>query len=239
VIVGEGFLARAFAPHFREDPDTLVFASGVSNSLETSKVAFDRERRLLQTMLAKGAKRFVYFGSCGVSVPDTEPTAYMQHKRSMESLLLSTQGSVILRLPQVVGFTRNTHTLTNFLRDHIRSGEYFSIWSTAERNLVDIDDVVAIGIDLIARAGKEPQVFSIAARESTSMPEIVRIFERVLGYTANCSLEQKGEPLRIDAHEAIEAAERLGIDLGDGYLECVIKKYYASSAETGTVADSC
>jgi nucleoside-diphosphate-sugar epimerase len=232
MIVGDGFMARAFAPKFNDDPDTVIFASGVSNSLETSAASFERERSLLKKMLARGAERFVYFGSCGVSIEDAEPTQYMEHKKSMESTVLSSPGAVILRLPQVVGVAKNSHTLTNFLRDRIQSGEHFSVWSGAERNLIDIDDVVAIGTALIANASVGPQAFSIAARQSFPMPEIVKIFERVLGRAANYSLECRGCPLKIDARLAIETGERLGIDLGAGYIERVVAKYYAPPHKT-------
>ena len=232
MIVGQGFMARAFAPRFNDDPDTVIFASGVSNSLETSTTNFERERSLLENLLARGARRFVYFGSCGVSTEDAGLTPYMKHKKSMESMVLSSAGAVILRLPQVVGVARNSHTLTNFIRDRILSGEHFCVWSGAERNLVDIEDVVAIGTALIENAGVEPQLFSIAARQSLPMLEIVKIFERVLSRTANYSLESKGCPLKIDARLAIETGERLGIDLGAGYIERVVAKYYAPPDKT-------
>ena len=228
MIIGKGLLARAFEPHFGKDPETVIFASGVSNSLETRGSEFAREHSLLRQLQADVAKRLVYFGSCGVTVEVGELTPYMKHKKLMESLVLSSAGGLVLRLPQVVGAMGNPNTLSNFIHDRIVSGEHFTVWAHAERNLIDIDDLVAIGTILITEMDdRSASVVSIAARKSMLMTEIVKIFERVHGKPANYSIVEKGDPLKIDTKKAAETGAHLGIDLGDGYIERVIRKYYA------------
>lgn len=227
MIVGKGLLAQAFAPYFGDNPEIVVFASGVSNSLETREEEFAREHALLCQLLAKHAKRFVYFGSCGVATAEADLTAYMKHKKQMESLVLATRGGLVLRLPQVVGRTDNHHTLTNFLRDRILSGEHFTVWAHAERNLIDIDDIAAIGATLAADTDAGSAVVPIAADSSVPMREIVKTFERVLDKRANYSLLDKGAAMHIDTSRIREVTSRLGIDLGDGYAERVLRKYYA------------
>ena len=226
MIVGNGLLARAFEPHFGGNPDVVIFASGVSNSLETRAGEFARERTLLRQLLDGEAKRFVYFGSCGVTAQEAELTPYMKHKRLMESLVLSMPHGLVLRLPQVVGRTENPHTLTNFLRDRIQSGEHFTVWAHAERNLMDIDDIVRIGVKLATDPTCETTAISIAASKSLLMPEIIRIFERVLDKAAHYSTIEKGAPMIIDTTALETLSVKLGIDLGDDYIERVIRKYY-------------
>ena len=221
-------MARAFEPHFSVDDSVVVFASGVSNSLETRSSEFSREDSLLRELLTTRPRRFVYFSSCGVTAAESELTPYMWHKRSMESLVLSAPHGLVLRLPQVVGWTENHHTLTNFLRDHILSGEHFTVWAHAERNLIDIDDIVKIGVTLITELPTEAATVSIAATQSLPMPEIVGIFERVMGKAANCSYVGKGASMVIDTAMVESLSARLGIELGDGYIERVIAKYYAA-----------
>jgi nucleoside-diphosphate-sugar epimerase len=230
VIVGHGLLARAFAPRFGNDPDIVVFASGVSNSAETDAGAFHREEELLQEALAASARRLVYFSSCGVVASGEPATPYMTHKGRMEALVLASPGGLVLRLPQVVGRTENPHTLTNFLHRHIEEGLPFEIWSRAERNLIDVDDIVAIGSAMIDADDEAGRTQSIAARDSTPMPEIVRIFERVIGRRANCAYLPRGAPLPIDSAEAQRLAGVLGLDLGSGYAERIIGKYYGRHA---------
>ena len=227
MIVGRGLLARAFTARYGTDPSVTIFASGVSNSQETGVDRFARERALLAPFL-DGGTRLVYFGSCAsVMDGDTSATPYMRHKRAMEELVVGSPDGLVLRLPQVVGPTQNPNTLTNFLRDHILNGSPFTVWANAERNLIDVDDVVAIGTRLIDTAGsKSDRAFSVASADPLPMPAIISIFEHVLGRKAICSTEPLGGPLRIDAAEAFAAAGKLGIDLGRGYAEAVIRKYY-------------
>lgn len=226
MIVGGGMLARAFAPRLGSRPDILVFASGVSNSLEISTASFEREQRLLAEHLSDKGRRVVYFSSCGVIDDDARLTPYMKHKKRMESLVLVSPGGMVFRLPQVVGPTENAHTLTNFLRDRILSGEHFSVWAKAQRNLIDIDDIVDIGTSIIDESLAGSRVFSIAATQSLDMLDIVKIFELTLGKAAHYSIEDKGLPMTIDTGKAEEVAARLRIKLGNGYIENVIKKYY-------------
>ncbi len=226
MIVGRGLLARSFEALYENDHDVVIFASGVSNSLETGVDAFSRECRLLTDVLASNPPRLVYFGSCGVAEPSGPATPYMRHKRDMESLVVAHAGGLVLRLPQVVGMTSNPNTLTNYLRDRIVKGEHFTVWAKAERNLVDVDDIVAIAKTLIS-ATPHRSTISIAAEHSVSMPDIIDIFERVLQRKANCTMEDLGSPLPIDSATAVEVAKDVGIDLGHGYAERVIRKYYA------------
>lgn len=228
MIVGKGLLARAFEPHFGGDSGVVVFASGVSNSLETRRPEFDRETALLKDWLAHEARRFIYFSSCGVAAADADLNPYMRHKQSMESLVLSASSGMVLRLPQVVGNTANHNTLTNFLRDRIVAGEHFTVWARAERNLIDVDDVVKISVLLATEVPSRAAPVSIAAARSLLMPEIIGIFERTLGRTANCSFVERGSPMVIDTTVAENVSAVLGIDLGKGYIERIINKYYAA-----------
>lgn len=231
MIVGNGLLARTFAPYYGDVQDLVIFASGVSNSLETDPAAFSRERELLQSCIDSNPRRLVYFGSCGVGVHDDAPTRYMLHKREMEAMVGTLPGGMVLRLPQVVGATPNPNTLTNFIRDRIMADEQFTVWARAERNLVDVDHVLAIARTMIDAPGTPRRVTSIAAKRSTLMPDIVASFERVLQRRARYVLVDKGLPLEIDTSGASEIAARLGIDMGDGYAERIIGKYYARSRE--------
>lgn len=226
MIIGKGLLARAFAPRYADDPDTIIFASGVANSAEADLMVFARERDMLIPLLGDD-RRLVYFGSCGSASPgDVGDTPYMRHKRAMEALVADAPNGLVLRLPQVVGVTPNPNTLTNFLRDRILSRTPFTIWANAERNLIDVSDVARIGSHLIDMAKGNRRIFSIASANTLPMPSIVEIFERVLRVKANCNLEPRGCRLEIDARDSLEIAEELGINLGIGYADSVIRKYY-------------
>lgn len=225
MIVGSGLLARAFAPAFASRRDVLVFASGVSNSLQADPAAFAREAALLDDALRHDGV-LLYFGTCSIGDADRRDTPYARHKAAMETRVLDHPGGLVLRLPQVVGDTPNPHTLTNFLRDRILHETAFSVWEHAERNLVDVDDVARIGARLVeAHAG--PRAVAIAAPRPVRMPALVAMFERVLDRRAHFTLEPRGAPLRIDAAEAHAIAGTLGIDMDGDYVDRLIGKYYA------------
>lgn len=225
MIVGAGLVARAFAPLYADDPDTLIFASGVSNSSETDPQAFLRERSLLQRYLAGGFQRVMYFGSCNVVNP-RQDSAYFQHKRAMEALVAAHPCGTVLRLPQVVGRTRNPNTLTNFLRDRILAGQPLTVWTGACRNLIDIDDVVRIAARLLAAPDTVPSIVSIASPWSLPMREIVALFESAMGRHAHVIEVDRGETMQIDTRLAEQVAADIGLDFGPDYPLRVIHKYY-------------
>ena len=229
MIVGSGLVARAFARRYAEDNDTLVFASGVSNSGETDQAAFERERSMLLEHLDGPQRRLVYFGSCNV-VNDQEHSPYFQHKRAMEALVTGSGKGTVLRLPQVVGRTRNPNTLTNFIRDCILQGRPLTVWTHAQRNLIDVDDVALIATRIL-ESDSVPAVVAIASPWSLPMPAIVDLFERVLQRPAQRLLVDRGAPMTIDSTLAESVARDVGVDFGPNYPLKVIEKYYGAAHE--------
>ena len=67
-------------------------------------------------------------------------------------------------------------------------------------------------------------------RKRMKLPFSLRALVRVLGREANCNYLPRGAPLRIDSTDAQRLAGRLGMDLGPGYAERVIGKYYGRHA---------
>lgn len=229
MIVGNGLLAKVFSRMYADRTDVTIFAAGVSNSMETQPAAFERERQLLLDRLAERHSKFVYFGSCAVGNPQEIKTPYLAHKAEMESIVLQSGRGVVLRLPQVVGRSDNIHTLTNFLYRHIVSGEHFTVWSRAERNLIDVEDIVKIASFVIDQKRGYHDMVPVAAFKSTPMPHVVSTFEETLGIKANFSTVDKGVPFPIDTSIVESICHQIDIDLGEGYLERILRKYYQSS----------
>lgn len=229
-VVGRGLLGRAFSSVSGFAPGTVVFASGVSNSNTVEAAAFERESALLRRWMDASHGNLIYFSSCGLASGETTHSTYMRHKRGMEAIVLQGEQSRVFRLPQVVGYTDNPHTLINYLRQHIVDGMPFEVWSRAERNLIDIDDVVAIVTEMVREPRGQPRVVNVAGLRSTPMPEIVRLLERSLGRKASFTLVPKGEPMTLDTRHTAEVARRLGLDLGETYAGRVIARYCASVA---------
>lgn len=228
-VVGRGLLGRAFSAARGFAPGTVVFASGVSNSGTTDRAAFEREAALLRQWMDTSHGNLLYFSSCGLASGDTTHSTYMRHKSDMEAIVLEGERSRVFRLPQVVGYTDNPYTLVNYLRQHIVDCMPFEVWANAERNLIDIDDVVAI-VTAMAQDPRQPRLVNVAGLHSTPMPEIVRLLEDRLGRKAIFTLVPKGEPMTLDTRHTAEIARRMGLDLGETYAGRVIARYCAAIA---------
>ena len=227
MIIGNGLLARAFAPHCAENPDLIVFASGVSNSRETRPEAFARERAMLEAALEQD-KMLVYFSSCSIADRDLADAPYVPHKQAQEKLITErARRMAIFRLPQVVGRTDNPHTLTNYLYHTIASGDVFHVWTRARRHLIDVDDVARIAERLIERGDADNRVTNIACPFPVSVLDLVRTFEQVMDKRALYDLIDSGGSYEIDVALAMQAAAEAGVVMDENYIHQLIRKYYA------------
>lgn len=225
MIVGDGLVASAFNSYFGDDPNVLVFASGVSNSRENRNEAFMRERQMLMKWLCN-EKYILYFSTCSVNDPELLDTPYVIHKKEMEALVRSSGNYAIFRLPQVIGKTPNPNTLANYLYKHIMSEAHFQVWRHARRNIIDVDDVAAIVTYLVRTDGIKGATINIACPFAISIPQLVKTFELVTGKKANYSFVEGGGRYTIDSNLATEAAKQIGVNFDDSYIEKLIRKYY-------------
>lgn len=230
MIIGRGLVATAFAAEWQDDPFTAIVAAGVSHSGETDPAAFAREEALLDEVMAMPSIRhIVYFGSCAVGNPAERQTPYLHHKARMEGRILADPRGRVFRLPQVVGEGGNPHTLTNFLRARIESGELFDVWARAERNLIDIRDVATLGTYVLRHPDDYPRMMPLADVRSTNMLEIVRAMEAVLQRQGNYRILDQGVSFPIDTRDCERAAAACGVPLGEGYLLRLLGHYYVAT----------
>lgn len=226
MLVGGGLIAKAFA-EFGPNPDTKVFASGVSNSLEAAPEEFARERNLLQSEIDGFSGMLIYFGTASVHDPSEAKRAYVLHKKAMESLVAERcRRFVIFRLPQVVGRNANASTVIEYFRRKILAGEPFDVWRAARRRLIDVDDVVTICRAQIAKPESVNRVIDIVPPVSIGAEDIVAELASITGREAHYTLVDKGGDLEIDAAPFVALAKELGITFGANYPWQVIRKYH-------------
>jgi nucleoside-diphosphate-sugar epimerase len=227
MIIGGGLLANAFRGEFFGHDDVIIFASGVSNSKETDEVEFSRERRLLEQYLSLNIP-LVYFSTCSVIDEDLKHTAYVQHKLEMESLVKNVDSYGIFRLPQVVGTTKNPNTLINYLYDQISRKKRFQVWTHAERNLIDVEDVAKIVSEILRRGQLTKISINIASPMSTPIVRIVEILEKIIGENAVFDELPIGSYYSIDVNYSMEFSKKIGIKFDANYNENLLKKYYGN-----------
>jgi nucleoside-diphosphate-sugar epimerase len=224
-------LARAFAP-YAESPDVLVFASGVSNSREVSTDAFTREGRLLRESATRYPDAtFVYFSTCSVLDEELRSAPYVQHKLAMEALTSTRPRFYVFRLPLVVGYSDNPHTLMNFFYHRILRELPIPVWDGAERNLIDVQDVYAIASRIIDRRLMENQIINIAAPQNISITDIVTTMAAVTGKAPNVVHEKGHQRSRyaIDISAIKPTVDDLKLAFDECYLESTLRKYYGQS----------
>ena len=226
MVIGGGMMAKAFSA-FRVDSGTVIFASGVSDSLEDRREAFDRERSLLlRTREENSDKLMVYFGTCSVVDPDRSDTPYVQHKLEMESLLQNSDGpSMILRLPLAIGPAHRTRTLAQFLYEKISREQPFEVWAHATRYPVDVADTFRIANLFIGQRSLWNRRINIALR-AFNILDFVRSMEFIVGKGARYELIPKGKHYELSCPEVRAIANQLELDFSDLYLDRVLGKYF-------------
>lgn len=229
MIVGSGLVARAFLAHAEQLPSACIYAAGVSNSSCVDPREFAREQQRLEQALDanRDSSCFLYFSTCSTSDPDLLASAYVVHKLRMEERVRAHPRHLILRLPQLAGLTPNPHTLLNYLHARIVRSERFQIWSRAQRNIIDVDDVARIALELVLTEHAQRETINVAVPRSATIGEITAAMEQVLGRRAIYDSIDRGSAYVIDTSRISPSLDRLGLSFPPNYLHDVIAKYYA------------
>lgn len=143
MIIGNGLIAKAFKNSSVDTDDIIIFASGISNSLENDINQYDRERELLlKTINENKQKKIIYFSSILTNFIENK---YYTHKLLMESLIINTANNyLIFRLPQLIGELGNQNNIINTLKHKILNDETITAYINVKRSIMDIDDAVKI-----------------------------------------------------------------------------------------------
>jgi|SRR3990167_825667 len=119
MIIGNGDIASVIP----DREDRLYFASGVSNSRETRRSEYEREKKLL--LKQDKYRHIVYFSSLCIFYSDI---LYAQHKRRMENLIKKHfKHYTIVRLGNIT-WGKNPNTIINFFKNKLKTGEPVKIW---------------------------------------------------------------------------------------------------------------
>jgi len=226
MLIGNGLLANTFLK-YKNDNSVLIFASGVSNSLETNETEFNREKNLLLSNLSVHQKRkFIYFSTCSIYDPSLSESPYILHKQKIESLIVDNHDDyLIIRLPNIVGNRGNEHTLINYFVSAIRSDEQIRIWKNATRNLLDQADMFIL-VENILNAGCQNEIINVANPIHYRVIDILREVEICLVKKANYILLDKGASYTIDISKIVDMIHDLNRDFSIKYLKSILKKYY-------------
>jgi nucleoside-diphosphate-sugar epimerase len=227
MVLGTGLLASGFRA-YHDDDHRLIFASGVSNSINTDVKAFVRERDLLtKTIDAHQNRTFTYFSTCGVYDPSICNTPYVLHKLEMEAVLREKHPDYhIFRISNIAGRSANPHTILNYLVDHIKTGLPFLVWKNASRNIIGIDDTVAICDHIIQQQLFRNDIVNIGNSKNYEVMQIIHAIEEIFSKKGSYELQEKGSGPLIETEKIQSILSDLQIDFDEAYLNRMLQKYF-------------
>jgi hypothetical protein len=153
MVIGNGDIAKTLIEEGLDRDDVTFFASGVSNSQETSRAAFMREYELLAEH-SKCGLHLVYFSSLSIYYSKTD---YAAHKRSMEYEIQRLFNTFSIFRIGNISWGYNPNTIINYFKSefdcdrtplmqdayrHVISKEEFIYWikkiSLSARDFINI-----------------------------------------------------------------------------------------------------
>lgn len=228
MVIGNGLMANAFSV-YKSNNNMLIFASGVSNSLEENPLEFARELQLLKKSHKNHPNStLVYFSTLSILDNEVHKRPYVQHKLAMESFIRQNISNyLILRVSNVVGENGNTHTIVNFLVNAVKNETSITIWKYAERNIIDVNDVVFIVTELLKK-GEQNKIINIATNYNIPVVEILETIEHYFNKKAKVKLLPLGKPLTMDVSYIASYLKEIEKNKGKGldYIETLLKSYY-------------
>ena len=129
-IFGNGFIASNLKK-LKTKKKIYIYAAGVSNSNSKKNHHYLREVSTIKKIVKKIDKNitFVYISSLSVENKKLQNNKYVKNKLKIEKIVKSNFiHYLIIRLPQVVGRSKNKHTLTNSIFHNIKKNEKFLLW---------------------------------------------------------------------------------------------------------------
>jgi len=226
MIIGDGMLATAFLKAGINTDHHIIFASGVSNSLETDPNEFKRESDLLLSY-SRNNEKLVYFSTVSIFDPSLYKNPYIQHKLNIEKIIRDNFSKyLIIRLPIVVGKSNNTNTLTNFLYLSLINNLPFNLYLNATRYLIDLDDAVRLS-SLIILKTEGNQTINLVLDNKISAADIVMMLSEITGKQGNYNMISEGADYDVDHRpfKELMGKEQFKIDQ-EKYIFNLLNKYY-------------
>jgi hypothetical protein len=225
MVVGNGLIASVFFDDYGNDNDFIIFAAGVSNSMETRISEFKREEDLLNTTLLENkGKHLVYFSSFIDSNPSKKK--YADHKLNMENIVKNSKTYyTILKLPQVIGYGGNKHELINFIITKLKSDEEIGVYENTYKSLIDVEDVKRI-VDFLLKQWHDKNTYvRFPYIEKLLVEEIVKLVAKEIGVDPKIRMISSPPndfpELMIAPKEVLNHLNIIPV----GYTEKIIRKY--------------
>ena len=222
VIIGSGFIAKKFKKHqnFLKNSNTVIYAAGISNSLEQKSSNLEREVRKVQNFIIHNNRRIIYISTYSINDTQRSKNRYVKNKIKIEKIIKNKVSKyLIIRLPELVGFSKNPYTLTNFFFNKIVNKEKFIVYKNTKRNLLDIDDAITNCMKLIKLYKRKNYEVNILNKKDYKPIEIVESLEKILKIKGIYKFKKI-------YRSNFKKSNTFYINLKKDYLNRILKKYY-------------
>ena len=221
-IIGSGFIAIKFKKYlkFIKKNNVIIYAAGISNSLETNKRNLNKEIYKLKKFLDNNNKKIIYISTYSVNDNSRISKPYVKNKIKIEKIIQKVSKEyLIIRLPEIIGKSKNPRTLTNFFYNNIMGGKKFIVHKIVQRNLLDIDDAIKKCIKVIIVNKNENKKINILNKKFYTPLQIVKSFEKVLSKKGfyNFSVIKKNK---------LSLKNNYFVNSSKNYLFKTLKKHY-------------
>jgi len=224
MVIGSGLISKVFKEKYSENENTIIFASGVSDSQEIKPSNFSREKELLlKTLREHNTKQIIYFSTILI---DYVSNQYYHHKKEMEDLIkTNSKNFIIFRIPQIIGESGNGNNLINYLVSNIKDGQEFVAYNNIKRSIMDVKDVFNIVDYCVGKSSNE--IIYVSGLEILSVVDLIEKIGYILNnkpiYTIQDNDESLGWSL-LNSDIIKEYIINTEIDY-NGYTERIIKNY--------------
>ena len=186
-VIGSGFIAKKFKKYikFIKKNNVIVYAAGISNSLERNKKNLSKEIKKLKKFLDNNRKKIIYISTYSVNDNSRISKPYVKNKIKIEKIIQKiSKEYLIIRLPEIIGRNKNPKTLTNFFFNNIIANKEFIVHKNVQRNLLDIDDAIKKCIKIIIINKNKNKKINILNKNFYTPLQIVENFEKILSKKA-------------------------------------------------------
>ena len=131
-IIGKGFIAKNL---FRINSLIIkskytIYAAGISNSKIKSQKELSREVNMFKKFFIKNKnKKIIYISTADATNNLKNKSKYVKNKIKIEKFIIKeSKNYLILRIPQIIGESKNKNTLINYFYYCIKNRKNWAAW---------------------------------------------------------------------------------------------------------------
>ena len=230
-IIGNGFIGKSLNKIKKDLIRTnyIIYAAGISHSKTKSKRNLNKELNSFKIFSKNNfSKKVIYISTADVTNNISNKSLYVKNKIKIEKLVKKKfKNYIILRLPQIIGKSKNKNTLVNYFYFNIKNNKPLVLIKNFKRNVLDIDDILKLLKIIIYSKKTKNKVIILSNKYSVQPIDIVKIFEKKLNKTVNFKFKKiKKQIWPLYYQKNAHYFRKAKITFDRNYLLKTINKYY-------------